>query len=200
MTALFSHQAKPKFQPNTATTPTGENNRNLLEKDTTLRPATLATIERFKRANWFAQVGKNLIDSGEISVPITIVSSWEKATRQCESDEWDLTLNESTNEFTNRLVRASKEEFRTWNDHVIAVKEVSKPLVEEKMAEAKQKHDLSSAVSDAMRWIVTLTLTEAEYAHVVDSGNHSKLSFWIVNGHFPCGWKGEFPNGNPIIY
>ena len=166
----------------------------------TLRPATLATIERFKRANWFARVGENLIDSGKISVPITIVSSWKEATRQCESSEWDLTLNESANEFRNRLVRASKEEFCAWNDHVIAVKEISKPLVEEKMAEVQQKHCLSSAVSDTMRWIVMMTLTEAEYAHVVESGNHSKLAFWIVNGHFPCGWKGEFPNGNLIIF
>ena len=166
----------------------------------TLRPSTLATLDHLTEADWFARVGRNLIDSGNITVPITIVSSWAEATKHCQSNEWDWLLNESANIYRERLAKVSKEEFRTWNDHIRAVKLVSEPLVKAKLAPVQIEHNLPSSVEDTLRWIVLMTLTEAEYAHITEPGYLTKLSFWIVNGHFPCDWKGEFPNGNLIIY
>lgn len=166
----------------------------------TLRPATLATLEELREASWFAHLGTNLLNSGKISAPVVIVSSWDEAIEYCEEEEWDLALNESSNIFCEQLVRASKEEFKTWNEHVRAVREVSIPLVKSKLASVQEEHNLPPSVEDTLRWIVTMALTEAEYAHATEPGNHAKLAFWIVNGHFPCGWKGEFPNGNLIIY
>jgi hypothetical protein len=25
-------------------------------------------------------------------------------------------------------------------------------------------------------------------------------AYWYVMGHFPCGWRGEFPKGQLVIY
>ena len=81
-----------------------------------------------------------------------------------------------------------------------AIKLVSQPLVKAKIQQLQEVADLSPAVEITLRWIVTMTLAETEYVRVTEPGYLSKLSFWIVNGHFPCGWMGEFPNGNLIIY
>ena len=166
----------------------------------TLRPATLATLEQFKRADWFARVGQDRVNSEKITVPITILSSWEEAIRHCQDNEWDWLLNESANIYRERLAKVSRPEFNTWNEHIRAVKEVSAPLVKAKLAPLQKEHDFPPEVEQTLRWIVTMTLTEAEYVQITDPGYLTKLSFWIVNGHFPCGWKGEFPNGNLIIY
>ena len=76
----------------------------------TLSPSTLATLERFKKAEWFARVGKDIIDEGKITVPITIVSSWQEAIKRCEDDEWEWLLNESANIFRVRLAKTSQQE------------------------------------------------------------------------------------------
>lgn len=166
----------------------------------TLRPSTLATLEQLKEADWFARVGQNLIDSGSITVPITIVSSWREAIQHCQDKEWEWLLNESANIYRERLAKVAKNEFNTWNEHIRAVKEFSVPLVKAKLDLVQKEHNLPPKVESTIRWIVTMTLTEAEYAHITEPGYLSKLSFWIVNGHFPCDWKGEFPNGNLVIY
>ncbi|MGC3991541.1 MAG: hypothetical protein QM796_18005 [Chthoniobacteraceae bacterium] len=165
-----------------------------------LQPATLATLEELTKADWFSRLGQNTVAEGEITVPITIVSSWKDAVKQCENEEWDWLLNECANIFRSRLAKVSPSELNTWNERIRAIKLVSQPLVNAKIRQLQEFADLSPTVEITLRWIVTMTLAEAEYVQVTEPGYLSKLSFWIVNGHFPCGWKGEFPNGNLIIY
>jgi len=166
-----------------------------------LRPFTQATFKQLEESQWFSHIGQGLNNEGKITVPVVILKSWSEAIQECQKDGWDLVLNESANNFREMLVKASKEEFRTWNDHVRMVKEISVPFVKSRFLDLQVKYGLPTCVEDTLRWIVTMTLVESEYYHILPTlGNHAKLAFWIVNGHFPCGWKGEFPNGNLIIF
>jgi hypothetical protein len=164
------------------------------------QPATLATLRQLEEADWFKRVGQCLIDEGEITVPVVIVSSWEEAMEQCSSNEWGLTLNELTNSYCRELVRKSPEDFRTWNERAKAVKTLSGPLVKAKFAPVRIEHNLSEEFEGMVHAQVAMVFMEAEYAHVIPPASFSKLAFWFVNGHVPCGWKGEFPNGNLIIF
>ena len=41
---------------------------------------------------------------------------------------------------------------------------------------------------------------EAEYSDVYPPGFFASLGYWYCTGRFPCGWKGDFPDGKMIIY
>jgi hypothetical protein len=41
---------------------------------------------------------------------------------------------------------------------------------------------------------------EAEYADVCPPGFFTSIAHWYLNGHFPCGWWGAFPQGKLVIY
>jgi len=165
-----------------------------------LNDATVATLQELEKAKWFSRVGQPFTNEGKIELPVVIVPSWKDAMNYCSADEWGLVLNESTNLFTEKLRKESVEEFQTWNDRVADVKKVSVPLVKRKIEAVQREHNLPEIFELTVHAQISMVLMEAEYAHVIEPENFAKLAFWFVNGHFPCGWKGEFPNGNLVIY
>jgi hypothetical protein len=166
----------------------------------TLKPATVATLHELKRADWFAHVGQNLLNTGVITVPVSIATSWVDAAKWCGKEDWSFTLNEFTNIYTQSLAKIAPKQYHDWNDRVKLVKQSSVPLVRVKIESIPNDIVLSSNVESKLQGMIAMVLLEAEFADTVPPGNHSKLAFWLVNGHFPCGWKGEFPNGNLVIY
>lgn len=41
---------------------------------------------------------------------------------------------------------------------------------------------------------------KARYADVCPPGFYASQAYWYVQGHFPCGWQGEFPKGKLVVY
>ena len=41
---------------------------------------------------------------------------------------------------------------------------------------------------------------EQEYADVVDLNFCTVLGKWYMSGHFPCGWRGEYPDGILVVF
>jgi hypothetical protein len=56
------------------------------------------------------------------------------------------------------------------------------------------------AFVDTVDWDILHVCMEAEYADVYPPGFFASQAFWYVQGHFPCGWEGEFPAGRLVLY
>ena len=165
-----------------------------------LLPVTLQTYEHLKDSKWYERGGTRYLANGPITSPVVIAASWKDAAKYSESSEWELAINESSNMFTAKLHKEASEAYKSWNDKAREVRSLVIPLVTERMEPIEREYNLSPILGQLVQAQISMVLMEAEFAHLIGAGNFSKLAFWFVNGHVPCGWKGEFPNGNLIIY
>lgn len=159
-----------------------------------LKPQTLATLRRLEDASWFANVGVMDVQN------VIILSSWQEAIKHCESIEWENLCLEAANQYRERLQERSPIRFNQWNDVVVSLKPLTEPLVRKKIETVIRSYDLPTVFEDTVQWDVLHLCMEAEYSDVYQPSFYASQGYWYVNGRFPCGWQGNFPDGSLIIY
>jgi hypothetical protein len=159
-----------------------------------MHPRTKATLGKLEKANWFSCVGI------KDATKAIILSSWHEAIEYCSSAEWENLGLEAANRYRERLLERSKERFNQWNDIVTQLKPVTESFVRRKIEVVVREHELPKVFEDTVQWDILHVCMEAEFADVYQPGYYASQAFWYINGHFPCGWDGEFPNGRIIIY
>jgi hypothetical protein len=87
-----------------------------------------------------------------------------------------------------------------WNDVVKAVKPAAQQLARNKVEEVVTLHDLPKSFVDTVEWDILHLLMESEFADVYPPGFYASQAFWYEAGHFPCGWRGEFPHGRLVVF
>jgi hypothetical protein len=155
---------------------------------------TILTLKRLEEAAWFSAAGQ-FVDG-----PVIVLSSWKEAVEACRSSSYQDLCLEAANRYRERLVERSVERFRLWNQTVRVVKQKSVPLVKRKIREVVETHKLPKVFEDTVQWDTLMVCMEAEFADIYPPGFFASQAYWYVEGHFPCGWKGDFPNGRQIIY
>ena len=155
---------------------------------------TRATLDELERASWFSSVGR------PVSGPFVMVRSWPEAVASCASPEWQDLLLEASNRYTESLAARDRARFDRWNDVVADVKPSADALVERKIRAVVTQHALPKVFEDSVRWDVLHVCMEAEYADLAPPGFFASQAYWYVQGHFPCGWEGEFPKGKLVLY
>lgn len=168
-----------------------------------LHPRTQATIEQLERAEWFANVGRNV----GISQPdkVILLSGWKEAVEHCTSDIWDNLVLEANNQYHLRVARSSPERYQFWNELVEFIKPVAYELSDRKIADIMARENLPRGFQGCVRTDVLGILIEAELADVVPPGFYAANGYWYIKGHFPCGWVGDTeeslpPHGKLVIY
>jgi hypothetical protein len=159
-----------------------------------MHPRTAATLERLDRASWFTRVGVH--DAART----TILASWRDAIDHCSSIEWENLCLEAANQYCSRLAERSRERFGKWNEIVDELKKTTLPFVRRKIRDVVREHNLPKVFERTVQWDILHLCMEAEYADVFPPGFYANLAYWYDNGHFPCGWQGQFPKGTMIIY
>jgi hypothetical protein len=159
-----------------------------------MHPRTIVTLQELENAVWFSQVG---VKDTEGAV---VLSSWQEAVTHCGSIEWENLCLEAANQYRERLLERSKERFEKWNEIASEIRKITAPLVSLKIKPVIQDHSLPKAFENAVRWDILHLCMESEYADVYPPGFFAGNAYWYAKGHFPCGWKGVFPDGMPIIY
>lgn len=159
-----------------------------------MNPRTRATLEDLGGADWFNRVG--VIDTDTAIV----LSSWYEAVESCSSPEWEDLCFEALNQLRERLAERSMQRFRRWNDLVDELKPVARALVRRKTKKVVEENNLPKVFLDNVDRDVLLLALEAEYADVFPPAFYASQAYWYTKGHFPCGWRGEFPNGTLVIY
>lgn len=159
-----------------------------------VREATSETLAALAAAEWFCKVGVN--DTREVKS----VGSWPEALEWCLAPAWDDLCHEATNEYCSRVAERSRARFREWNSAVRELKGVVDPLLLEKTSAVIGDNDLPDGFrADVFRDVLFVAL-EAEFSDVYAPGFFASQAYWYLNGHFPCGWEGVFPQGRLVIF
>ena len=159
-----------------------------------MKQQTIATLNQLEKADWFRSIGqqdaKNAI----------ILTSWEEAIVSCSSENWQELLLEAANRYTEQISVRSGERFKEWNNVASTVKNVAIALVNRKTAQIIKDYSLPNIFQDTVQWDIFHLLMEAEYADIFPPGFFASQGYWYIKGHFPCGWRGGFPNGILVIF
>ncbi|MBN2384552.1 hypothetical protein JXQ70_16890 [bacterium] len=156
--------------------------------------------QRIKNVDWFSACGKSF--TGEVSMPIQPVSSWAQAQRSCRSELWENVQLEAQNQLTIWLHHNDRTNYQKWNDLVTGFKSsVINPLVDGHIRTFLEEHGLDGAIEHCVSWDLLAALMENAYF-----GSGHKVFFFLElltvyeAGHFPCGWEGDWPEGELMVY
>jgi hypothetical protein len=156
----------------------------------------IRTVERLDAVSWFTHVGQPVVDG----VPMLLLSSWQEAVECAISPAYDDFVLEPANELRSNVFRLAPQHARTWNAVVQVIKPHSEPLVERKIAAAHLAHTIAKTISGTVHWDMAHILLALHFQDSYRSAYYDDLLGWYLRGHFPCGWRGEYPKGEFIIY
>ena len=148
-------------------------------------------IEKIK---WFSRCGKNIpknigfnffpIKNWKDALQANFMDNWQDINMKENSDLTDIAGNEAGYDdnydyystfFTNRIL----------------------PLIQE----YTMTNNIDFSISSNIRNVVINSLLENEYKEKYEFRMiYNKLLNVYKNGHFPCGWEGEYPDGSLLIY
>lgn len=158
-----------------------------------MHPRTLATLEQLGNADWFANVGLST------SSAVVTLADWPSAIASCSSPEWEDLCLHAANSYRERISERSPEAIASWNDVVAKVKPSAMALVHDKTRAVVNAHNLPKVFVDTVNWDVVHLCMEAEFADVFQPGFYASQAYWYERGHFPCGWRGPFPDGGQLV-
>jgi hypothetical protein len=161
-----------------------------------LRPPALATLKEISGFPWFSRVGEW---GSDVSTAV-VLGNWYEAISSVEAGEWEELCMDAANGFSEQLAKVASSRFRTWNAKVEAIKKVSVPMISSLFSTRADLQPLPKVVQDSVQWDVLHVCLEAEFSDCLPPGFYASNSYWYRAGHFPCGWKGKFPDGRIIIY
>jgi hypothetical protein len=155
---------------------------------------------RVNAIDWFAHCGEPL--SLDLSVEFRQIKSWPQAMKSGKARAWENAELEAQNQLTLWLHLHDHENYQKWNDIVRAHKKaVITPLVEKKIAPFQARHGLDIVLVHSVQWDIIGALMENSY---MASGHPAffflELLMVYEAGHFPCGWKGDWPQGELVVF
>jgi hypothetical protein len=118
----------------------------------------------------------------------------------CSSLDWENLCLEASNQYAGQLARRNRARWDQWNAVVDGIRPTVVAFVERKIRSVVTEHSLPKAFEDTVRWDILHVCMEAEYADVFPPGFYASQAYWYVQGHFPCGWVGAFPEGKLVLY
>jgi len=152
-------------------------------------------IREFVAIDWFANAGCSIPEEIGDSAA---AKSWIDACNRCGTN-WEDVVTEARSDLTMHLNRECKAEFEKWNSVIASIKqELSEPW--QRMRDKVSELGLPSVVADCVEWDTMHALAEERFREWHPPAFFSRLLKVYEAGHFPCGWNGEWPNGQLVIY
>jgi hypothetical protein len=152
---------------------------------------------RLEQIDWFSKCAE---PHGEIfSFDVAWVNDWPTATKIFSDPEWENTTLEARNALTVFLAKKHAREYQEWNKITKFAKEKLEPTVFEKVRQFQAAKGLNKVFVDCVKWDVLGIVMEQTYKVFRPPIFFEKLQTVYENGRFPCGWKGEWPNGHLIV-
>jgi hypothetical protein len=159
-----------------------------------------AFAQQLEAVEWFTACGPPLA----VSLPFTVapVGRWAEAIKRCSDQSWEDTTLEARNRLTVFLHTYHRSVYRDWNSIADAAKQrVVTPLMDRVWRPFAERHEFGKVLVDCVSWDVAAAIMEYEYRDCP-----SRPGFFLhllqVNrlGHFPCGWSGEWPAGQLLVW
>jgi hypothetical protein len=155
---------------------------------------------RLRAIDWFSRCGEPL--SCDLSMAVEQVCGWSEAVKSCMDGVWENVELEAQNQLTLWLHKHARKNYENWNKLIVEHKvAMLNRLTEEKWIPYQKAHGLDIAVVHSVQWDVLGALMEDSY---LSSGHRCFFFLELLSvyeaGHFPCGWRGEWPEGTLLLY
>jgi hypothetical protein len=85
-----------------------------------------------------------------------------------------------------------------WNQTVVQIQGVLDPIIDKGLASLEPT--LAKKLRGCCRFDLLGACMEHEHSDVIAPALHTELGGWYLQGRFPCGWNGEYPQGRLIVY
>ncbi|MBS2032951.1 MAG: hypothetical protein JST54_34080 [Deltaproteobacteria bacterium] len=155
---------------------------------------------RIQAIDWFSKCGEAL--ALQLSVPIERVTSWAEAVQASAASAWEHATLEARNQLTLWLHLNALDAYRRWNE--ITVEHKSKTinvLTDTCLTPFVSAHALPQRIVRCVQWDVLAALMENSY---LPTGHRSFFFLELLKvyevGHFPCGWRGDWPAGHLLVF
>lgn len=153
-------------------------------------------LDMLEQRSWFARVGEPAdLES------VMRVASWSAANQESETEAWEDALIQAGNKQHAAIasVLGSWSFQKSWNEAIPEVRDAARELVNTKVADLEVV--LTKSAVDGLRWIV---LSNAMGAAFLGRAENDR-TFWpitklIMEGFFPCGWRGDYPEGVLVVF
>ena len=154
---------------------------------------------RLQAIVWFGNFGDQA--DIDISIPFRFANSWDDAVASCTSVEWENTELAAQNQLTLWLHNNHKAKYQDWNKFVVAHKENTiNPLIEGKI-QAIEKRLATNVLTPSVQWNILGALMENTYLYLSHTSTFFLELFAVYeSGHLPCGWVGDWPSGELVVY
>jgi hypothetical protein len=155
---------------------------------------------RLGAIDWFASCGEPA--SFDLSMAVERAESWAQTLWYLTDPAWGYVEMEAQNQLTRWLHEYDRDNYQNWNGLVVGHKEaLLNRLSEEKWIPYQQAHGLDVAVAHFALWDALGALMENSY---LGSGHRCFFFLELLTvyeaGHFPCGWRGEWPEGALVVF
>lgn len=165
-----------------------------------LSTPAIDTIGQLWEVRWFENVGKPITVPSNLQEKMTRCFSWKEAIKSCSSPSWENVKIEAANNVRSRLSSLSLSRFGQWNVVAAEIRPLVKELMDQRITGVASTENLPPSFVKAVRWDLIHLLLEAEYSDIVEPAFYVPLCNWYLEGFFPCGWEGLYPEGKLIIF
>lgn len=160
-----------------------------------LKPVTQNTLNQLMSKPLFSKVGEFISDL------VTPVCNWEDAFRECSTYDYKALRNNASNQLTIELHEYHNDLFnQTWNAYGEAIHFYIKEFVTTEVSKLKLNAEMTKRITDCVNWDLLHLGFECQYSDLIKPAFFTGLSYWYDQGHFPCGWDGEYPAGKLMIF
>lgn len=158
-----------------------------------MKISNLAT-ERLLKIKWLSMAGNH------ISMPdVTFAKSLNEAENYLSASEWENATLEEANEISAFLAKRHPALFQEWND---VAKDAKLFFLNEIKSKIIHLNGFDNVLLlQCIEWDVIHYLIEDFYSEKLKSPLffHRLISIYEA-GHFPCGWFGNWPKGQLVMY
>jgi hypothetical protein len=156
-------------------------------------------LEVLHQVKWFENCGKPLELEESMIGNIDQCLTWEQAVKEADSYEWKCIKNEAVNQITQYLDAKHRKIYQTWNLIIDEIRPLLNEVYEDKILFFLPSN-LNKELGQSIRKDILRLLIEAHWSYLVQPVFFTPVTFWYIKGHFPCGWRGDFPNGQLLVY
>lgn len=160
-----------------------------------MNETTRALLDRLDGIEWFAHVGHPIDDAN-----VDVVHSWKQAIQECRARHYENVELEAQNLLTEALCFKYPHRYHgKWNPLIDDIKARLLPMISEKTFVVAEENQLPDAFEHEVQWCVLGACMESDYSDIVAPRFFTDWIQWYLKGHFPCGWRGDFPDGGHLV-
>jgi hypothetical protein len=164
-----------------------------------LSDSVYRVIEVLNQVKWFENCGKPLDLEPSMIGKIEQCLSWEEAIQESEKYEWKCIKNEAINQISEYLDTHHRKVYQNWNIVIGEIQPILDAVYEKKIMINLTGKSNNEAGKSIRRDVLRLLL-ETHWSYLVEPVFFTPVTFWYIKGHFPCGWRGNFPDGKLLVF